>query len=376
MGFHSEGLFHDVFGGFVCLLGVIAQLYLVRHLRLRPWLRTLLVGIPLLVFLVFDEQILPRKSPLVPHNLRTALQEFTNFLYFASIGCAILLRLRNAVPPFRSERRQLLRVATAAVCATPAVALAAGLVTRKDFRISEVDLKFPELPKDLNGLRIVQISDLHVSTFFSADDLRRVVDATNSLRPDLTVITGDLITDEYDPLERCLYELRRLKSSSGVWGCLGNHDKYAGAERYATQKGRELGLHFLRHQAQVVQFGRSRLNLVGIDYQEPPYVLPGLEDLISPGDFNVLLSHTPALFPVAAQKGFDLTLSGHTHGGQINFEVLGTNLNLADLRTPYTKGEYSLPKARIYVNSGLGTIGVPVRLGAPAEISVIRLCSS
>lgn len=376
MGFHSEGLFHDVFGGIVCLLGVIAQLYLVRQLRLRTWLQALLIGIPLAVFLVFDEQILPRKSPLVPHNLRTTLQEFTNLIYFASIGCAFLLRLRNAVPPFRSERRTFLRVSTVAVCAAPAVALASGLITRKDFHINELDLRFAELPKDLNGLRIVQISDLHVSTFFSVDDLRRVVDATNSLGADLTIITGDLITDEYDPLERCLYELRRLKSSTGVWGCLGNHDKYAGAEKFAQQRGRQLGLNFLRHQAQVVQFGRSRLNLVGIDYQEPPYVLPGLEDLVSPGDFNVLLSHTPALFPVAAEKGFDLTLSGHTHGGQINIEILGTNLNLADLRTPYTKGAYSLPKSRIYVNSGLGTIGVPVRLGAPAEISVIRLCSS
>jgi hypothetical protein len=92
--------------------------------------------------------------------------------------------------------------------------------------------------------------------------------------------------------------------------------------------------------------------------------------------FNLLLSHNPDVFPVAAAKGFDLTLSGHTHGGQINFEILGRNLNITDFFTPYTKGLYTQPTSSIYVTSGLGTIGMPVRLGAPPEITLIRLCNS
>jgi predicted MPP superfamily phosphohydrolase len=89
-----------------------------------------------------------------------------------------------------------------------------------------------------------------------------------------------------------------------------------------------------------------------------------------------LLSHNPDVFPVAAQKGFDLTLAGHTHGGQINVEILGENLNVADFFTPYTKGLYTSGSSSVYVNSGLGTIGMPVRIGAPPEITLIRLCSS
>lgn len=89
-----------------------------------------------------------------------------------------------------------------------------------------------------------------------------------------------------------------------------------------------------------------------------------------------MLSHNPDVFSIAAKKGFDLTLAGHTHGGQINVEILGENLNVADFFTPYTKGLYTAGGSSVYVNSGLGTIGVPVRIGAPPEITFIRLCSS
>ena len=87
------------------------------------------------------------------------------------------------------------------------------------------------------------------------------------------------------------------------------------------------------------------------------------------------MSHARGI-PKTAGKRFQLTLSGHTHGGQINLELLGANLNIVDLNTKYTKGLYTLKGSQIYVNSGLGTIGVPVRIGAPPEISVIRLCNS
>jgi predicted MPP superfamily phosphohydrolase len=82
------------------------------------------------------------------------------------------------------------------------------------------------------------------------------------------------------------------------------------------------------------------------------------------------------VFPVSARKGFQLTLAGHTHGGQINIEVANTNLNIVDFVTPYTKGLYQKPGSSLYVTSGLGTIGVPVRLGAPPEITLLRLCAS
>ena len=101
---------------------------------------------------------------------------------------------------------------------------ASGIITRKDLTIREVALKFANLPKDLQGLRLVQLSDIHMSAFYTAADLERAVDAANGLRADLMFVTGDLITDRFDPLDQCLLELKRLRAASGIWGCMGNHE--------------------------------------------------------------------------------------------------------------------------------------------------------
>jgi len=190
-------------------------------------------------------------------------------------------------------------------------------------------------------------------------------------------VTGDLITDRFDPLDRCLLELKRLRAASGIFGCLGNHEMHARVEDYTAEEAMRIGIRFLRRQAAVLAFGAAKLNLVGVDHQRRnrPY-LEHTAELIVPGEFNLLLSHNPDVFPVAAKQGFDLTVSGHTHGGQINLELLGSNINVVDLVTPFTKGHYQIDKASLYVNSGLGTIGVPVRLGSPPEVTLITLCNS
>jgi predicted MPP superfamily phosphohydrolase len=104
--------------------------------------------------------------------------------------------------------------------------------------------------------------------------------------------------------------------------------------------------------------------------------LKGAEKLVAPGTLNILLSHNPDVFPVAAKQGFDVTIAGHTHGGQVDFELLHLHMNAARYFTPYVRGLYREGKSFVYVSSGLGTIGVPVRIGAPPEISLIRLCAT
>jgi len=96
--------------------------------------------------------------------------------------------------------------------------------------------------------------------------------------------------------------------------------------------------------------------------------------VIEHGALNVLLQHNPDVFPVAAQQGFGLTVSGHTHGGQVNVEILRQNLNVARVFTPYVDGIYKKGNSTIFVSRGIGTIGMPVRLGAPPEVALIRLC--
>jgi len=134
---------------------------------------------------------------------------------------------------------------------------------------------------------------------------------------------------------------------------------------------------FLRSEFQVVRWGNASLNIAGVDYQNFAWkngrYLEGAESLVQPGMPNLLLSHNPDVFPVAAEKGFDAMLGGHTHGGQVTMEILKQDLNFARFYTRYLLGLYRLTNASCYVTAGIGTIGMPVRIGVPPEITLLRL---
>ncbi len=289
----------------------------------------------------------------------------------------LLKRFRSSAENVDPTRRALLHAMTGAVAATPFALVGFGaVIERTNFQITEVDIPIPNLHPDLDGLRLVQLSDIHLSPFLSEREFARAVDAANDLRPHLMLVTGDLISSHSDPLDACLRQVARLRSDAGILGCLGNHEIYAGVEDYATVQGSRLGIPFLRGQARQLRFGNARLNIAGLDYQLMSWhdhYLEGAEDLIVPGTLNVLLQHNPDVFPTAARQGWDLTLAGHTHGGQVNVEILHHNLNVARFYTPYVRGLYRSGRSAIYVTRGIGTIGMPARLGAPPEISLLRL---
>jgi hypothetical protein len=249
-------------------------------------------------------------------------------------------------------------------------------VQRNNFWVSEVPVPIPNLPKDLDGLRIVQITDVHLSEFMSEREFAVAIDMANETRAHLALMTGDLITRRGDPLDACLRQLARLRADAGVLGCLGNHEAYAEVEDYVTTEGRRIGIEFLRRRSKMLRFGNAAINFAGVDYQKMhSRYLVGAERLIVPDAVNILLSHNPDVFPVAAAQGYHLTIAGHTHGGQVDVEILHQHINVARYFTPYVRGLYRREKSAVYVSSGLGTIGVPVRLGAPPEISVLRLCA-
>ncbi len=278
---------------------------------------------------------------------------------------------------FRPERRIFFQAAGAAMMAAPYIATGIGMAGRNRFHINTVDVPIPNLPKDLQGVRIAQVTDIHMSVFLTEKDFARAVDMANETKPHITLVTGDLITRFGDPLDACLRQLKRLRADAGVLGCMGNHEIYCMCEDYVAREGTRIGIDFLRSQARVLRFGEATINFAGVDYQkfDEPYLL-GAEEMIAPGSLNVLLSHNPDVFPVAASQGYDLTIAGHTHGGQVNFEILHQNMNVARAFTPYVRGLYREGNSSVYVSSGIGTIGVPVRIGAPAEIAVLRLCAT
>ena len=274
-------------------------------------------------------------------------------------------------------RRRALNAAGNVLMAAPFVVMGYGaVVERLDFRVRELDVPLPGLPLDLDGLRILQLSDIHLSAFLHESELARVIDMALELRPHITVVTGDLISSRGDPLDACIRQLARVKSDAGTFGCMGNHERYARIECYVVEAGARAGIRFLRGQAQTLRFGDSVLNLAGVDYQpmsDRGRYLRGVERLVVPGAVNVLLSHNPDVFPVAARQGYNLILAGHTHGGQVTVEILDRSINPARFFTPYVYGLFRAGRSAAYVTRGIGTIGIPARIGAPPEVSVLRL---
>src|SRR5579872_5919270 len=273
-------------------------------------------------------------------------------------------------------RRLFFKTACTAVLAVPPAVVGYGVfIERHQLLLREQKLEFPDLPPDLDGLRLVQLSDIHLSPFLSLDELRRAVDMANETRAHLALVTGDLITTSRDSLDGCLDVLSGLRAEAGVFGCMGNHEIYAGAEDHAESGGARRGLRFLRLSSAPLRFGNAVLNLAGVDYQRlhRPYLV-GAEKLVMPGAFNVLLSHNPDVFPVAARQGYPLTIAGHTHGGQIRVEILNMDLNPGLYYTPFVDGIYRRGPAAIFVSRGIGTIAIPARIGAPPEVALLRLC--
>ena len=269
---------------------------------------------------------------------------------------------------------------------------------RMRYRVVPVDVPLAHLPSSLDGLRIVHLSDLHIGDFMPCTALRRAVNMINAVQPDLAVLTGDLITSEHDPLEDGIAELSRLRVPLGVWGCHGNHERWAGVEARTQALFARDGMHVLRQQCVELSWRGGRFNLIGVDDQrerarpgEPSSMLRSIEGLVRPDIPNILLSHNPDTFPRAAALGIELSLAGHTHGGQIRFTLGNRQWSPANLITPFAVGLYRLPFgparptasekteahpqkcAFLYVNPGLGTLGLPLRLGMPPEITVLTL---
>jgi predicted MPP superfamily phosphohydrolase len=274
-------------------------------------------------------------------------------------------------------RRRVLNVAGNVLLATPFVAMGyGGFVQRTDFHVREIDVPITGLPPDLEGLRILQLSDIHLSAFLSEGEFARAIDASLGLHPHVAVITGDLISGHSDPLDACIRQLARVKADSGVYACMGNHERYARVEDYTAHAAAKVGIRFLRGESQALRFGDATLNLAGLDFQsyrQRRTYLRGAERLILPGATNILLQHNPDVFPEAARQGYNLLLAGHTHGGQVTVEILDQAINPARFFTPYIYGLYRAGNSAAYVTRGIGTIGIPARIGAPPEISLLRL---
>ena len=302
------------------------------------------------------------------------------------------------------SRRTFFRTASVVAGAAPFLGVMYGYAAeRLRYQVCRVEIPLTNLPPELDGMEIVQISDIHLSSYLTRESVRRVVDMANDVGADLAVVTGDLITGVHDPIAECVEEIRHLHAPLGVYGCNGNHEIYARAEDLAERLYQQAGMKMLRRENAIIPFRGAQLNLIGVDYQRERtpsgrkmQMLSNMEPLVRRDMPNILLSHNPNSFNRAAELGIELSLAGHTHGGQVQVEILDVSLSPARFITDYIAGLYHRPLlmpdqpkrmgetiklmpnapkglAALYVNRGIGTVGAPVRLGAPPEITHIVL---
>ena len=294
------------------------------------------------------------------------------FLFFALAAAKVLPASRGTD---RRGRRMFLFATRGALFAVPTAIVGYGtFIERSTIRMREQTIPIPDLDRDLDGLRLVQVTDIHMSPFMTPREFRHAVDMANESKPHVALVTGDLITGRGDPLDACLDELARLRAEAGVLGCMGNHEIYADTQEYTAARGAMLGMRFLRGERAALKFGNAEINFAGVDYQPKshPYLV-GAERLVRAGALNILLSHNPDVFPVAARQGYGLIIAGHTHGGQVRVEILRQDLNIARFITPFVDGLYREGRSSVFVSRGIGTIVVPVRLGSTPEVALLTL---
>jgi len=236
-------------------------------------------------------------------------------------------------------------------------------------------LDLPTLPTEWDGLRILQISDVHAGPYMDADRMARMRDMATRLEPDLVVFTGDQMDRRHSDAELFVRGFSGISAPMGVWGILGNHDHFIDPMRseWALEAA---GIEPLVNSAVTFERSGASLALVGIEDLQARYErAPDFSVLERyPTSFRICLCHQPQGWRRAAAAGAHLTLSGHTHGGQI--ALTGRNLNVARFSTRYIAGPYRREEAFLYVSRGVGVGAVPVRVGAPPEIDLLTLRSA
>jgi predicted MPP superfamily phosphohydrolase len=254
----------------------------------------------------------------------------------------------------------------------------AGLIVARRPRIVKIDIPVFQLPEALQGFSIAQISDVHVGPTIKKGFVERIVQRVNALKADLIAVTGDLVDGSVADLSADTAPLAQLAALHGAYFVTGNHEYYSG-ERAWTQEVRRLGMHVLKNEHVVLRHNGASLVLAGVTDFSAHHFDPAQRSdpagalLGAPANAGarILLAHQPSSAAAAADAGFDVQLSGHTHGGQF-----WPWNHFVRFFQPFTGGLDRLKNMMIYVNRGTGYWGPPNRFGVPSEITHIRLVAA
>ena len=275
------------------------------------------------------------------------------------------------------SRRQFLGVALAAAPPLFNLSLATVAMRQLDqFRVRRFVLPIAGLPSDLHGLTITQISDMHVGRFTSGRVLREVVRVVNELRADLALLTGDLINDALIDLDHGLDLVRSMQARHGVYLIEGNHDLIENGLEF-ERRVKDSGIPFLLDESIVITIRGAPLQLLGLSWtrareNRDVAIAAAVRELLNqrqPESFPILLAHHPHAFDAAAAASVPLTLSGHTHGGQL---MLNEQCGFGPALFRYWSGLYRKGASKLIVSNGVGN-WFPLRVRAPAELLHLTL---
>lgn len=278
------------------------------------------------------------------------------------------------MPPFRLSRRQFLGgLAATPLLAVSGVSAYARLIAPYNYWVSETDVFIRHLPERFENFRITQLTDIHHSRILGVDEVRRVVALAQQTKPDMFVLTGDYTTSYRRFIEPCAEALAPLTAPEGVWAVLGNHDHYTDPE-LTTRALQRRHIAVLNNAHTTLQRGPDALQLSGIDdWTWNAVDWTRAFDGLQPATPTILLSHQPTVLDFEQTQNVSLILSGHTHGGQVRLPFVGAPARYATADLKYDRGLFRRGETQLYVSSGTGVIGLPVRLGVRPEIAVLRL---
>lgn len=322
-------------------------------------------------------------SPVLPESVLLAAAWLFSvlFLFFFLLLAADVVRLLYLLVLFclRRKRTQRFRIignrVNLALLVLAAVLATVGMIGGTEVpRVKEQAVAVNHLPESADGLTVAVLADLHVDGITRADRIRKIVERTNALNPDIVIIAGDFVDGTVPVHGEDLKPLADLKARYGVFGVPGNHEYYSGYEEWMEFLP-TLGIRMLSN-GHVLTGEGGAIVLAGVT--DPVAAMMGREEPdigkalagAPEGSVRILASHQPRLAPEAAEHGVDLQVSGHTHGGMIT----GVDRLVARFNEGFVSGLYTVGNMKLYVSNGAGIWnGFPVRIGVPSEIVLIRL---
>lgn len=369
------------------LFSVLFALYLIWRFVLPLKLRTpyatlaslllLLVGVRFTLFQVLGGSLL---SPNLPYGLLLVISYLASTMML--LGPLVLVRdlllliarwlpvPRCPLPWYRASSLALLLLTLTLSAIGTHEAIAPPPVVAHD-------LTLPRLPAALDGLRVVQLTDLHLGTLNQESWIRDVVERTNALNPDLVLLTGDMVDGSPQQLSAMSADLARLRARYGTYGILGNHEYYSDIDLWLPEFAR-IGITMLQNEHRMLDIHGEPVALIGLTdhaaerFDKP---MPNLKQAMAglpPYHLSLLMAHQPRDARKNSRQGIDLQLSGHTHGGMVR----GLDLLVSRVNKGFVSGWYQLGKMALFVSPGTGLwSGFALRLGVPGEISLITLHS-